>query len=189
MTADEPHHPLRDTAPPPPAATPRHPRSAIPRRARLAGALLVIACLLAVAGAVLPWLTAVRVDLNSGSRTELFTWRAWDTFCCLPFLLFAFPLFHLSRAGLDAIRGVAPKLGRRPALLLSLAGCAGVVIFVVLLGLADVVAHFPHLDFGRGQYPPDFVTDTVIGSGFYVSLVGYALATIASLLLPATSSG
>jgi hypothetical protein len=85
-----------------------------------------------------------------------------------------------SRAGLDAIRGVPPKLRRLPALQLSLAGCAGVVIFGVLLVLADFGANFNPYRRCR--------TDIVLGSGFYVSLAGYALATIASLLLPATSS-
>lgn len=177
MTTDEPRHSLRYAVLPPTAAAPQHLRLAIPRRTRLAGALLVIACLLAAAGAVLPWLTAVNVELSSGYRSELFTWYAW---LLLP--LFAFPLFHLSRAGLDAIRGVPPKLRRLPALQLSLAGCAGVVIFGVLLGLAAFGDTFnPY--WGRGSS-----TDIVIGSGFYVSLAGYALATIASLLLPARSS-
>ncbi len=179
MTTDEPRHPILDAVPPPPADAPQRPRSAIVHT-RLAAALLVIACLLAIAGAVLPWLTTVTVRLNSTYRLEV-TWHVWDTGCGLLFPLFAFPLFHWSRAGLDAIRGVPLKLRRGRALLLALAGCAGVLLFGFLLGLVAAGANFnPY--WGRGS-----TTYINFGSGFYVSLAGYALATIASLLLPATS--
>jgi hypothetical protein len=149
-------------------------------RTRLAAALLVIACLLAIAGAVLPWLTTVTVRLTPSSRSEV-AWHVWDTGCGLLFPLFAFPLFHWSRAGLDAIRGAPLKLRRGRALLLALAGGAGVVIFGVLTTFGVFLATFnPY--WGRGSS-----TYVFIGSGFYVSLAAYALATIASLLLPATS--
>jgi hypothetical protein len=179
MTTDEPRHPVLDAVLPPPAEPPQRPRSALVRT-RLAAALLVIACLLAIAGAVLPWLTTVTVRLTPSYRSEV-AWHVWDTGCGLLFPLFAFPLFHLSRAGLDAIRGVPLKLRRRPALLLALAGCAGVVIFSVLTALGSFVATFAYWSHQSTS------TDILFGSGCYVSLAGYALATIASLLLPATS--
>jgi hypothetical protein len=182
MTADGPDTPKGSTALPQATVSPERVRPATPLRTRIAGVLLVIACLLAVTGAVLPWLTTVNVSIPSGFRSQPFTWHVWSTGCGVLFLLFVIPLplFYLLRAGLRAIRGLPLSLGRRSAVLLSLAGCAGTVIFVVLLGIEAGFATVTFL--GRSGCCR---TDIVIESGFYVSLASYTLAMIASLLLPA----
>jgi hypothetical protein len=149
------------------------------QRTRLAGVLLVIACLLAATGAVLPWLTMINVNLESGVTSQLFTWHVWSTECGWLFPLLVIVLFQLLRVGLSAIRGLPLSLERRRAVLLSLVGLVGTVIFGALMG---VVAGYVTLAPGWGRCCR---TDFIIEGGFPVSLVSWVLAMIASLLLPA----
>jgi hypothetical protein len=152
------------------------------RRTRLAGALLVTACLLVAVGALLPWVSAVSVNHGSGATVRLFTWQAWGASfgagCGLVFPLFAIALVPLSRAGLRAVRGRPPGLGRWWAVGLALLASVGTVAFEFLLGLAAAYSTFSPY-WGRG-------TSTVVSveAGFPVSLAGYLLAGLASLLLP-----
>jgi hypothetical protein len=179
MTTDAPDNSKRNPTLPHATVSPERVRPGTPLRTRIAGVLLVLACLLAGTGAALPWLTVVNVHIPSGDTSRLFTWYVGSTVCGLLFPLFVIPLFHLARAGLAAIRGLPLRLKRRSAVLLSLAGLAGTAIFVFLLGIATFYATFnPY--WGRCCR-----TDVVIESGFFVSLASYALAAIASLLLPA----
>ena len=181
MTTDAPDNSQRSAALPQATVSPERVRPATPLRTRMAGILLVIACLLAVTGAVLPWLTFTVSTFNCGDispTSRLFTLYVWSTPWGVLFPLFVIPLFRLLRAGLRAIRGLPLRLGRRSAVLLSLAGCAGTVSFEVLLFIAAFWATF---------YFFCHHTDLVIESGFYVTLASYTLAMIASLLLPARS--
>jgi hypothetical protein len=180
MTTEDPNSSHHHTAFPQATVSPERVRPATPLRTRIAGVLLIIACLLAATGAVLPWLTVVQVSIPSGFTLQVFTWHVWSVGCGVLFLLFGVPLFYLLEAGLSAIRGRPLRLGRWSAVLLSLAGCAGTAIFV---GLLESAAGLATVDFfGRGTCCR---TDLVIESGFYVTLASYALALVASLLLPA----
>jgi hypothetical protein len=148
------------------------------RRTRLAGALLIAACLLVAVGALLPWVSAVSVNLASGATVRLFTWQAWGASCGLVFPLFAIVLVPLSRAGLRAVRGCPPGLGRRWAVGLALLASVGTVVFEFLLGLAAAYSTFsPYW----GRFSRTVVS---VEAGFPVSLAGYLLAGLASLLLP-----
>jgi hypothetical protein len=180
MTADGPDTPKCSTALPQATVSPDRVRPATPLRTRIAGTLLVIACLLAATGAVLPWLTVVNVSIPSGFPRQVFTWHVWSAGCGVLFLLFGIPLFYLLEAGLSAIRGRPLRLGRWSAVLLSLASCAGTAIFVGLLENAAGLATVDY--FGLTNCCRN---DFVVESGFYVTLTSYTLALIASLLLPA----
>ena len=181
MSTDDPGNALRNTVVPDAAGAPERWVEAPSLRTRTAGILLVIACLVAPIGAVLPWLTAVNVSLASGLSTRLFTWHVWSIGCGVLFPLFVIPLFLLARTGLRAIRGLPLPLKRRSAVLVALAGGAGIVTFGIFMAIASGLATFnPY--WGRCCR-----TDFMIESGFYVSLAGYGLAIVASLLLPAGS--
>jgi hypothetical protein len=177
MTTTDPGGPVG------PAVAPAIVSPPAPRRTRLAGALLIAACPLVAVGALLPWLSAVRVDLTSGASVPLFTVQAWRSSCGLVFLLFAIALVvPLARAGLRAVRGRPPGLGRRGAVWLALLALVGTMVFEDLLYLAAALSTLGLL--GWNHEPASRVVTITAEAGFPVSLAGYLLSGIASLLLP-----
>lgn len=177
-TADPDHSTALSDAP-----APAHARSAAARRMRVADTLLLVACLLFVTGAFLPWVTVDSVNHSSGLVTRLLTWHVWSVGCGVLFPLLAIPQLHLARTGWRAMRGQSLNLGRWSAVRLSLAGFAGTAVFFVLVVItAGFLTFSPY--WGRFSQ-----TDILMESGFPVSLASYTLAMIASLLLPARAGG
>jgi hypothetical protein len=179
MNPADPDHALR-TSPafPPSAAAPGVVWVPAPRT-RVAVALVIVACLLVIVGAVLPWLTTVDVNPQLGAVTRRLTWHVWSTNWVVYFPLLAIPLVALVRTGLVALRGRPFRRTRRTAVQLSLVGLVGTLIFGALTAFdAGMSGGF----FGRG-----LSTDVLIEGGLPVSLGSWVLALIASVLLPAKS--
>jgi hypothetical protein len=181
MNSADPDHALHTTPalPPSDAAAPQLGRTPAPR-SRMAGLLLVIACLLAVGGAALPWVTTVDVNLALGTIVRRLTWHVWDTiWVVFYFPLLALPLIALGRTGLAALRGRPFRRTRGAAVRLSLVGLVGTVL------VGAVTAFDAALSGGFGWGRTAFHTDVFIEGGLPASLGSWVLALIASVLVPA----
>jgi hypothetical protein len=178
MNPADPDHALRTTsAVPPSTAAPGMVWVPAPRT-RVAVAFLIVACLLVVVGAVLPWLTTVDLNPQLGTVTRWLTWHVWNTGWVDYFPLLAIPLVALVRTGLVALRGGPFRRTRRAAVQLSLVGLVGALIFGVLTVFETALS---------GGFVRGLSTDVLIEGGLPVSLGSWMLALIASVLLPAKS--
>ncbi len=169
---------------------PRPMRPATRLLARIFGTVLLVACLAVIAGAVLPWYTQrsmqSRYCYNATPFTVEDTWHPWDVWqssaicgsmLVVLFGIFLLPVLYLFQDGLRALQGRPPALGRWIAVLYALAGVMGMALFAFLLMVLTGYT-FVFIQ------PPCSMMVSFLGSGFYVTLAGYALAFVARGLLP-----
>ncbi len=152
-------------------------RTEDPARARIASTLLLLGGLSVLGSLALPWLSAVTVQLPSGTSTFDFTWHVWDTFAGVGVLLVLLPLLWLLPAGVRGIRGMPSALGRRKGLFLAFGGLLGTVVFFLVLWIAAVVRTFVFLIHVRTNHTPEL--------GAFVCLAGYILLLVGAALRPA----
>ncbi|HEV2459691.1 MAG TPA: hypothetical protein VGS80_15145 [Ktedonobacterales bacterium] len=166
-------------------------RPAMRLLARIFGAVLLVTCLAVIAGAVLPWYTqrSVHSPVCNGatSFTVEETWHPWDVWqasvicgsiLIVLFGIFLVPVLALFQDGLRALQGRPPAHERWIGLLCAVTGAISMAVWLFLLVLLTGYTFFVFI------HPPCSMIVSSLGSGFYVTLTGYALAFVARGLLP-----
>jgi hypothetical protein len=170
---------------------PRPMRPATRLLARIFGAVLLVACLAVIAGAVLPWYTqrSVHSPYCYGviPFTVVETWHLWDVWqasvicgsiLIVLFGIFLVPVLALFQDGLRALQGRPPAHERWIGLLCAVTGVISMAVWLFLLVVLTGYTFFvvTHLRCS--------MVVSSLGSGFYLTLGGYALAFAVRGLLP-----